>query len=111
MIFYSKRLAIALSILLIPLLFAGCKKDDKTLPVPASVKLLIQQYDCTCGPFVDKYTWRHKIVYLYSCNGPNCNCVTFYYDAEGNQFYMHTGYTADDFIAEASRIENVWTCR
>lgn len=110
-IFFKNRIIVVLSsIIVVCSLSFHCKKEE--LGIPESIKFLITNNEnCTCNPFIDKYEWRNKIVYLYSCNGPTCNCVTWYYDATGTQFTMDTGYTPDDFKAESKFLGNVWTCK
>ena len=51
------------------------------------------------------------MVYLWSCAGPACDCMTIYYDEAGGKFDMETGYMPDEFLAEAQLVKNVWRCK
>lgn len=90
------------------LLITGCSKEDLGLPAP--LLALTESGACGCDPFIDEYVWKGETVYIYSCRGPNCNCMVLYYDQEGELFSQPTGYRFEDFLAEASFVRNVWTC-
>ncbi len=91
-------------------LFA-CSKENKTQQLPLTIQQLIDSNkNCTCIPYVDEYVWRNKTTYVWSCKGPTCNCATFYYDETGKQISFNSTYTFDNFVSEAKRVKNIWSC-
>jgi len=90
--------------------FYSCSKDK--IDAPDAIKALIAKYtNCECEPFIDEYTWRREIVYLSACGGALCNCKTLYYDKDGTEFQMDSGYTPDNFRQEATLLKHTWTCK
>jgi hypothetical protein len=99
----------SISLLLFSLLAFNCTKQKADLP-KAIRDLISSSKNCACIPFVDKYSWRNQTVYLSSCAGPACDCLTVYYDESGIKFNMDSGYMPGDFRAEAQLLKNVWRC-
>lgn len=101
------------SIIIISLFFYGCSKEkDEKTDAPAAIKELILSYtNCTCDPYIDKYFWRDKIVYLSGCRGPACDCIAVYYDKNGEKLNMSSGYTPDNFLQESQFVKNIWSCK
>ena len=86
----------------------ACTKS-KVTDLPDSLKtytLLISH--CNCDPFIDEYRWKGETVYLQSCNGPNCDCTTTFYNDKGVK--MNLNMTYDQFRLESTFIKNAWTC-
>lgn len=98
------------SLLLFSVVGLSCSKEEANLP--QSIKAIIAESgkNCTCIPFINKYLWRNKTVYMWSCGGPACNCSTNYFDEAGVPFQMETGYMPDEFLAEAQLVKQVWRC-
>jgi len=95
--------------LLTGLLLFSCAKENDT---PQAIKELIKNYShCECDPFIDKYLWKGQEIYLSSCRGPACNCITLYYDKNGREFKMAEGYTNDDFRKDTKFLKSVWYCK
>lgn len=86
----------------------GHKPGDK---LPTKVQEFISgSTNCTCEPFVDLYFWKEQYVYVFSCKGPVCNCITLFSDEKGGTPQMAPGYKIDDFKADARFERNIWTC-
>ena len=93
---------------------AACSKKNgpsTDVPLPASLqKMIAQDTNCTCSPYLKEYVWRNQVVYLQGCAGTACNCFSLYYTAEGEPIEMPAGYTVDNFLAEAPLVKIVWSC-
>jgi hypothetical protein len=101
-------------ILLVCLLMMGglaCKKskDEDTLPKPLQ-DLVGNNGNCTCSPFIDKYDLvtdnppQTDVIYLMSCEGIACNCITVYYDENGQQTTLPPGH-------HLVFVKRVWECK
>ncbi|HTN18825.1 MAG TPA: hypothetical protein VL125_00045 [Pelobium sp.] len=66
--------------------------------------------NCTCEPFINKYLWKNKTVYVLALKGPECDWKPAYFNEEGVEFSMDSNYTLDQFKAESSFLKNIWTC-
>ena len=99
------------SLIVLSLYLHACSKEK--IDAPAAIKELIAgSHECTsCPSFVDKYLWRNQVVYIYTCNGPACDCMVFYYNEKGETLTMEQGYSFDDFRKEAQLTTHVWTCK
>jgi hypothetical protein len=98
-------------LLLFAFVLLSCKRE-KWADVPEPLKAIITNTkDCACEPYIDKYLWRNQTVYLSSCGGPTCDCLTVYYDEAGKEFKMDSGYYPDQFRQEAQLIKHVWRCK
>ena len=104
--------ATASCLLLFIFLLLSCKRDKTISELPQPLKTFIaNSKDCTCEPFIDKYLWRNQTVYLSSCGGPTCDCITLYYNEQGEKMNMDSGYYPDQFRQEAQLVKHVWRCR
>ena len=92
--------------------FNACSKENQDLQnLPDSLKEIIaESQDCFCNPFIDKYEWRNKNVYLSSCNGPACNGYQLFYDEDGQQIKMDSA-SIHHFQDSAALIKVVWSCK
>lgn len=101
--------------LLAALVLLSCKqetvqeKNIAELPEPLKTYIAATK-DCTCKPYIDKYLWRNQTVYLSSCSGPACDCMTLYYDTAGTKIQMDSGYYPSQFRQEAQLVAHVWRC-
>lgn len=102
-----------LSLIVFSLFFCSCSKEKREkLNAPEAIKeLILKSTNCTCDPYINKYLWRGKTVYLWSCNGPACDCMTIYYNESGEKFNMDAGYTPDNFRQESRLVKNIWSCK
>lgn len=84
------------------------QKDES---IPVAIRAIISEgNNCACAPYIHEYQWREQTVYLYSCGGPACDCVTLYYDKAGQQITMPASYTPHEFQKEARLLREVWRC-
>jgi hypothetical protein len=95
------------------ILFAltSCSKSNEEKPLPASIQAIIDEGNCTCDPFIDKYRYEGKTVYVRGSRGPACSSVVLYYDSEGNLMPDFNGKSIEDFRSEAKFIREVWSCK
>lgn len=95
-------------------LFSSCTKEPNESPeAMAKVIREVQSVsgNCMCEPYIDRYLWRNKTVYVLAYRGPACNWIPGYYDEEGKPFTMNSSYTYDQFQQEAIRKGEVWQCQ
>lgn len=106
-----KRL-IAFVVILSCLSLASCSKDKKEADeLPAAIRAQIDNNkSCACLPYIDLLTWKGREVYLLAYKGPSCNWMPVYYNRKGEEIRMHTGYSVDQFLAEAQLIKHIWSC-
>lgn len=92
---------------------ASCSKDKNPHDeLPASIQAQINDNkSCFCLPYIDLLTWKGREVYLLAQKGPTCNWTPVYYNRKGEEVRMHTGYTVDQFLAEAQLIKHIWSCQ
>jgi hypothetical protein len=92
------------------LCFNSCSKED--IDAPGAIKELIARSSCdpSCPSYVDKYLWRNKTIYIYTCSGISCDCAVSFYDQQGEKITMEPGYYFAHFQHEAQLIEHVWNC-
>lgn len=99
-----------LTLFICSLLLFSCAKDklDETVVLKS---IIANHNDCTCEPFINKYLWKNKIVYVLAFKGPTCDWTPSYFNEEGVEFNMENNYTLDNFIEESSFLKNIWTCQ
>ena len=100
--------AVLLTVVLISCSREKEKPRDKKLP--ASINAIIKENNCVCDSYIDLYNWRGQKIYLYSWYHPGCDGIPGYYDINGVQINMATGYTLDQFRVEGHVIDHVWSC-
>jgi hypothetical protein len=88
----------------------SCNKEKIDAPEPLKNKIA-KATNCTCDPYVDKYLWRNKETYIWTCGGPACDCIVTYYDEKGNVLTMDSTFTFDEFRHESQFIKHVWSCK
>jgi hypothetical protein len=99
------------------LVLSSCSKGkahnpQKDKSIPVAIRAMIPTGgNCTCEPFANEYKWRNQTVYLFSCRGPTCDCVTLYYDENGQKITMAAGYMPDAFRREARLLREIWRCK
>ncbi len=111
---FIKRRAIHLlylSFTISGLLFYSCSKNkvDESKVISkliSDAKASIT--DCTCEPVINQYRWGPQIIYIKNCNGPLCNCVSFFYNEKGEEFYP--GTNTGKILHDAKLLKNIWTC-
>lgn len=91
---------------------ASCSKDKKENDeLPSAIRAEIDNNkSCSCLPYIDLLTWKGREVYLLAQRGPTCNWIPVYYNRKGEEIRMHTGYTVDQFLAEAQLVKHIWSC-
>jgi len=94
-------------------LLTACKKDCKE---PDTEEKLIntaiaESGDCFCDPYLNKYSWKGRTVYMRYIKGPTCNGVAMYYNSSGEKIILPNGTTFDEFLAESTFIEELWSCK
>jgi hypothetical protein len=100
-----------LSLIILGLSINACSKQNIDAPAPIK-ELIARSSDCTiCPSFVDKYLWRNQVVYIYTCNGPTCDCMVLYFNEKGENMSMQQGYLFDNFLQEAQLTRHVWKCK
>src|SRR4051812_29174245 len=107
----GRILGIFLTIALFGLYLSSCSKDKIDAPEPIR-ELIADSRNChsDCPSIVDNYLWRNQTVYIYTCNGPTCNCIVSYYNDKGEKLTMDQGYQYDNFLQEAKLVKHVWKC-
>lgn len=91
--------------------FYACTKNGETNDLPPALKEVIRENSsCTCLPYLAKYEWQEKTVYLLGSKGPACQTIPLYYDENGNKINLPTNYTYDNFSKDAKLIGIVWEC-
>lgn len=89
----------------------ACTKEDNANGLPPALRAMIDSSgNCTCEPFINKYEWREKIVYLFSVKGPACLSTPFFFNEDGTKLSLPGNYTYADFSLEAKFVAKVWEC-
>jgi|GEM_PF-1003875 len=102
---------IAFVVILGCLHLASCSKDKKESELPASIQAHIDNNkSCFCLPYIDLLTWKGREIYLLAQKGPTCNWTPVYYNRKGEEVRMSSGYTVDQFLAEAQLVKHIWSC-
>ncbi|MGC4099785.1 hypothetical protein [Ferruginibacter sp.] len=102
---------ILLSLCLMAIFTACSKSTDQTAMMPPALeKVIADNSNCICEPFIDQYQWRGQVVYLLAYKGPTCNWIPGYFDKDGVVITMPAGYTLDNFLQESSFTKAVWKC-
>jgi hypothetical protein len=99
-----------LCLIILSVFFYSCAKEKQDLPRPLK-DIIASTTNCACEPYIDEYLWRNKTVYLMSCAGPSCNCITVYYDENGVEMNVDAGYSPADFRKDAKLVADVWRCK
>lgn len=91
---------------------AACsKKNPPDGPLPAPLqKMIAQDTNCVCEPFLEKLLWRNQVVYALGYTSATCDWTPFYYDAAGEPLVLPAGTTLGSFALEAKDIKRVWSC-
>jgi hypothetical protein len=93
-------------------LLAACKKSKSNNVEDELInKVKTENPDCTCDPYIKKYEWKGRIVYVQAVAGPACSSIPFYYNSSGERFELPSRITFDEFFAEATFIKDVWSCK
>lgn len=103
-------------IMLLSLLAVSCTKKNTEQPhqgeTPANIeKLIAENKNCFCDPYIDLLLWKDKPTYLFSVRGAACDFKHLYYDQNGQQFELPAGYNHDNFMEDSKLIEHVWACK
>jgi hypothetical protein len=96
--------------LIIGVCLLGCRKESKNVEEELINNAKSESGTCVCDPYIAKFNWKGRIVYEQYIKGPLCNGVVRYYDSNGGQFYLPAGMTWDIFRAQATFIEEIWSC-
>lgn len=96
------------------LLLCSCKAGKQKVDpdAPQKIKQLVPKYtSCgSCPGYINQYEWRGQIIYAESCGGPACDCITVFYDKNGDGFKMDTA-SYRTFYQEGKLIKNIWRCK
>jgi len=93
-------------------LLAACKKSKSNNVEDELInKVKTENPDCICDPYIKKYEWKGRIVYVQAVAGPACSSIPFYYNSSGERFELPSRITFDEFFAEATFIKDVWSCK
>ncbi len=92
--------------------FSGCTKasqlTDAEMRIVAKVKT--ENPNCTCEPYLNKYTKGNSIFYVLQYKGPACTTIPSLFDAEGNQI-INIASSFPDFFKDAILLKQVWSCQ
>lgn len=88
----------------------ACTKNKINDPLPDALQTIIDNSNCTCQPWINKYYWKAQDVYVLGYAGVTCNWVPVYFDASGTTIEMPKDYTFGDFLKQAAFIEKNWDC-
>lgn len=94
-------------------LFLGCAKSsiqfsDAEQKIVNKVKA--ENPNCTCEPYLTKYSKNNEIFYVLQYKGPACTTIPALYDANGNQI-INIANPFPDFFKDAVVIKQVWSCQ
>ena len=105
-----KRIYVA--ILVFTSLFISC--DKLSLDAPDAIEDLINRLektcDAACPSYVHEYRWKNDIIYVQSCGGPACTCLSILYDAAGVRIRPPQGTTENDILKESVLLRRLWYC-
>jgi hypothetical protein len=107
------RLVLIAVLLVISNLFGGCAKSsiqlsDAEQKIVNNVKA--ENPNCTCEPYLTKYSKNNEIFYVLQYKGPACTTIPALYDANGNQI-INIANPFPDFFKDALMIKQVWSCQ
>jgi hypothetical protein len=91
----------------------SCTKDQPSLTadIKALTERLAEDYpECSCSPFLDEYRLNNQTIYVLAFSAPFCNWVPGYYNDKGQPVAALQSTNYNEFIQQAQRIRNVWTC-
>jgi hypothetical protein len=92
-------------------LLAACSKSSSNTKEKLIAKVKAQTPGCLCEPYLRKYQWKGRIVYLWYMSGPACNGIPVYYNSSGERIELPGRTTLDVFFNESKFLEEVWTCK
>jgi len=111
---FACRWTIYLTIILSALAFYSCSKNN--VDESKVVNKLIADAEaenalnpgCNCQPFINQYRWGFKVIYIKSCKGPFCSCMSLFYDENGKEFKPASN--SPNILQDVRLIKNIWTC-
>ena len=88
----------------------ACKKDNNNGPgIDALVaQLEANKTNCICEPVLYEKRWKSAPIYIYTCRGPACNCVSVYYNSRGGLIELSDKEKSE--VALSSFQEIKWIC-
>lgn len=93
-------------------LLTACKKSKSTSVEDELInKAKTENPNCVCDPYIKKYEWKGRIVYLQAAAGPACSYIPLFYNSSGERFELPSRITFNDFFAEATFLQDVWSCK
>ena len=108
------KVSLALFLIFNCSLYSSCSKNNAEVYPDAINKLVSvlksQNPDCTCDPFLNQYVWNNKTVYVSSCGGAACDCISILYDSAAHKINMDSA-SYQHFFRESVFIKNVWSCK
>jgi hypothetical protein len=91
-------------------LLTACKKDKvNNVEDELISKVKAENPDCLCDPFINKYEWLGRIVYVQAYMGPACSTIPAFYNNKGEKIETPSGF--DEFNAQSKLIKEVWSCK
>lgn len=93
-------------------LLTACRKSrSNTIEDELINKVKTANPDCICDPYIKKYEWKGRTVYVQAVAGPACSSIPWFYNSSGERFELPSRITFDEFFAEATFIKDVWSCK
>ena len=93
-------------------LLTACKKDKvNTVEDELINKVKTENPGCLCDPFINKYEWLGRIVYVQAYMGPACSTMPAFYNSKGEKTEVPARRGFDEFLAQSTFIEEVWSCK
>jgi hypothetical protein len=90
----------------------ACSKEDNVNDIPPGIRALTDSTKiCECLPYINKYEWKEKNVYVLLVSAPFCSVIPLFYNEDGTRVVFPANYTADNFWQEAKLIKKVWSCQ
>jgi hypothetical protein len=91
-------------------LLAACKKNCNNVEQELIDKAKSENPSCICSPYIKKYNWKGQVVYMRYISGAACDGIPFFYSGNGTQLSLPSGTTFDQFLAQSTLLEVVWSC-
>jgi hypothetical protein len=93
-------------------LLTACKKNKpNTVEEELISKVRSENPDCICDPFISKYEWLGRVVYVQAYMGPACSTIPAFYNASGEKTEVPSRISFDEFIAQSTFIKEIWSCK
>lgn len=93
-------------------LLTACRKSkSNTVEDELINKVKTANPDCICDPYIKKYEWKGRTVYVQGVAGPACSSIPWYYNSSGERIELPGGTNFEEFFAEATFIKDVWSCK